>query len=451
MNAEERTQLIETRRERAKGAKGDRTVRLWCKDEWRDFEVWRVPVEGLLLNVDNRRFAAERKLFERDLGHSLDPENSPVDEKSVISILLDDGRHRDGDEVKGNPSKDTESLKIDWTARKQETPFWIRPDGTVRNGNRRLAMLKRLQGDQGFEGFEWVDAVVLGPTEIDEQALFDMEQREQLTENLKVRYTDINLLLALRDAAIAKQIDWADPDSIDRVAGLLQQVAGGDKVYAVIQLRAIRYMDAYLDDSNSSGQYQKLLRQVERFRDVGKVMARMENDYPDDAPDMLRLAFAAIRAGNPHADIRALRQMFIDDRPRYASLLQGVEEDEREWEGTTEPQLADPDLEADLAEQEDEAPEEEPPGPVVPNYPSTQVKTRIKNAIDGMRAAASSDVLSTLEQVLNRLDALTDERERLAAALSEQPEAVQQALNRVIDWADLARQLLTQGSDASSS
>ena len=46
-----------------------------------------------------------------------------------------------------------------------------------------------------------------------------MEQREQLTEDFKVRYTDINLLLALKDAAITRNIDWADAESIERVGG----------------------------------------------------------------------------------------------------------------------------------------------------------------------------------------------------------------------------------------
>src|SRR3974390_3442871 len=116
-------------------------------------------------------------------------------------------------------------------------------DGVVRNGNRRLAMLKRLQREEGLEGFEYVDAVMLNPDQIDEVALFDMEQREQLTENLKVRYTEINLLLAIRDAAEGRGIIWSDSEDIDRVAGELQYIIGNDQRYAVVQLNAIKYMD----------------------------------------------------------------------------------------------------------------------------------------------------------------------------------------------------------------
>jgi hypothetical protein len=439
MNAEERRRLITEQKQPAQRP----PIRLWCRDEWKPFEVFRVPVDGLLLNVDNRRFAAERKLVEEKLGHDLDPENSTDDEISVISILLDTSHEVDGNVVKGTPSKDYEALKSDWLRRQQETPFWIRPDGTVRNGNRRLAMLKRLR-EGGVTGTEWIDAVILDPSVVDENDMFEMEQREQLTEDFKVRYTDINLLLALRDAATARGIDWADSGSIQQVASELQQVAGGDQAYAVIQLQAIRYMDDYLSDLNAPGQYQKLFRQVERFRDVGKIMAKMETDYPDEAPDMLRVVFAAIKAGNPHGDIRALGRMFRDDRPRYNRLLREIEQEEAEWEQATEPRLADPDLAVDV--EEDEGAESEPPGPVVPNYPVERVQTRIKNAIDGL-AASDLDITSMLEQALSRLETLTADRDRLVAALAgENGPAVQELLGRIVAWADQARAYLSQRS-----
>jgi hypothetical protein len=437
MNAEERTRLIEQRKEST-----PRKVRLWCKDEWRMFDIFRVPVEPLLLNVDNRRFAAERKLWEARLNNrSLDPENSPDDELSVIAILLDSNLDVDGGIVSGTPTKDTEALEDDWLRRKQESPFWIRPDGTVHNGNRRLAILKRLRRD-GVEGTEWVEAIILEPAEIDERDLFEMEQREQLTEDFKIRYTDINLLLALREAAIGREIDWADPDDIQRVAGELQHVAGGDEAYAAIQLQAIRYMDEYLKDSSVPGRYERLLRQVERFRDVGKVMSWIEERYPDSAADMLGLAFAAIRAGCTHDDIRALRKMFQTDRPRFDSLLAAVEDDEKPWAEVSGPQLADPDLSPTDEGEDGEDGANEPPGPVVPNYPKDKVRTRFTNAIDGFRAS-SLHVASILEQTLNRLEVLTDTRQQLSKALAEDSDAsVRGALTKIVEWAERARELL---------
>ena len=109
----------------------------------------------------------------------------------------------------------------------------------------------------------------------------------------------MNLLLTLRQAAIDAGIDWFDPDSVKKVAGRLQEVAGGNQGYATIQLRAIKYMDAYLEDANAPGQYHKLLRQVERFRDIGKLMSLIEDDYQDYSTDMLQLVFAAVACREP--------------------------------------------------------------------------------------------------------------------------------------------------------
>jgi len=305
-------------------------------------------------------------------------------------------------------------------------------------------VMKRMRSS-GLKATEWVDAVILDPAEIDEIDLFQMEQREQLTEDFKVRYTDINLLLALKDAAEDRGIDWQDLESIERVAGELQEVAGGDhsKNYAILQLRAIKYMDAYLDDSKSPGQYQKLLRQVERFRDVGKLMARVETDYPEDAADILRLAFAAIRAGNPHGDIRAFRKMFLEDRARYDRLLKDVQREEADWETKGEQRLADPDLSSPPGD-DDETLEGDPPGPVVPNYPKEQVSRRIKNAIDGL-AATTLDAVSLLEQVGSRLQQLDRNPKQLKESLKgADGEGARQALQRIIKWAEEAKGLLKE-------
>jgi len=404
-----------------------------------------VPVEALLLNVDNRRFAAERTLVEEKLGHELDPENNPDDELALEIILLDVGYDVDGDQVAGGkPGKDYEALKADWLRRRQESPLWIRPDGLVRNGNRRLSMLKRLQREEGLEGNEYVDVVILKPDEIDEVALFDMEQREQLTENLKVRYTDINLLLAIRAAALARGIIWSDAEDIDRVAGELQHIIGNNQAYAVVQLSAIKYMDAYLDDSDQPGQYHKLIGQIERFRDVGRVMVQVETSYPDDSIDMLRLLFAAIRAGRPHGTIRDLRRMFQRDRDRYQELVDEVDDIEQNWEAGGNPdELADPiDITPEEPEPDEEGEEAEPAGPNVPNYPKKVVTDAIENALDGFQAAQTDDVIKTLKQVSNRLDVLTDDRRMLAQALaSDNGDQVREAFMTIVAWVDAHRDL----------
>jgi hypothetical protein len=432
MTAEERRQTIESRKENT-----GRKFRLWCKGQFRDFEVFRVPVDALLLNVDNRRFAAERKVHEDQLAHSLDPENNKDDELSIISMLLDIGWQVDGSVVRGKPSKNFELLRSDWQTRHQETPFWIRPDGTVRNGNRRLAMIHRLVADAGAAGNDWIDTIILDK-EINEDDLFEMEQREQLTENLKVRYTDINLLLALRDAALSHDIDWADPQSVEIVAGLLQHAVEGDKDYALMQLNTIKYMDAYLADAGKPGQHQTLLKQVERFRDVGKIMSNVDADYPDDSADMLRLAFAAIRAGLRHTDIRSLKKIFLQDRTRYNTLVREIENDEKEWDQAGDTQLVNPDLSAiGNAEDDEDGEADNPPGPVVSKYPVEKVKERIKNSIDGFLSSQVENVHSALSQVWNRLEPIDAGKLKTAIDLDGGTE-LDALIARIAKWAKAA-------------
>jgi hypothetical protein len=441
MNANERTALIKDAVDRAKEGARETPIpkhELWCKDRRQDFPKYSVPVDALVLNIDNRRFAAERKLMEEKLGHSLDPENNPNDEQSVISILLDTGHRPDGDVVTGTPSKDYQALLKDWQKRGQESPFWIRPDGTVRNGNRRLAMLKRLRANEGIEGTRFVQAIVLDPTEVNEQELFEMEQREQLTENFKVRYTDINLLLTLRDAAQAQRIDWNNSDDLDRVAGELQEIAGGDKSYAAVQLRAIKYMDDYLSFRQSPGEYQKLIGQIERFRDVGKIMTRMLEDYPDDAIDMLQLLFASITAGVTHGGIRSIGRIFREDRTEYKRLRDKILSIEQESAPKTK--LESPDLaavEADLSAEDDE---KEEPAPVVSDYPTGRVRSVVLDAIDGFESR-NLEIGRKLSQAIERLRPVT--QQHISEALEEAGDTeIRGYLTEIIDWADRAKPLL---------
>ena len=395
-------------------------AKLWVLGRWRTAPVKVVPVSALILNVENRRFAAERELFQQRLGHSLDPENNEADALSVESILLDQNPHVDGDRVVGKPHKDYEALRKDWLRRQQESPFWIHADGTVRNGNRRLAMLRRLNRDPEVEGYQHVEAVILDDLGINELAIFEMEQREQLTEDYKVRYSDINLLLAIRDAAADQEIDWHDPASIADVAGNLQHVMGNDPGYAIVQLYAIRYMDEYLRDLGLEGRYDRLIGQIERFRDVGRAMRALEGGDEDWAPAMLDVLFAAVNAGLNHLEIRKVRRLFKADRDEFARLAEHVGKAEEQWTlPTDEEALGLPDVVDDDVDDLD-VPEErvDPPGPVVTNYPKEAVRGVFEDTLDRHAAAQTADILRIVKEVNNRLQALiSEDDDRLGLAL----------------------------------
>ena len=422
----------------SKATKVGSDARLWVLGEWKNIPVKRVPILALVPNIDNRRFSAERQLFEQRLGHSLDPENSEDDALSVEAILLDRDLDLDSDRVRGKPGKDYLALRQDWQRRKQETPFWILADGTVRNGNRRLAMLHRLQREEGAEGYEYVDAVVLDGQGINELAIFEMEQREQLTEDYKVRYTDINLLLAIKAAAEDKEIDWYDAENIVTVAGELQHVMRNNLGYAIVQLYAIKYMDAYLDDLGEAGRYDKLMGQIERFRDVGRTMRIVEADDPDRAPAMLNALFAAVSAGLTHLEIRRIRRLFNDDRDEFDRVVKRIRGAEQQWEQPTDKRaLGEPEVVnngADDPEETDGVPET--PGPVVTNYPKKEVKGIFEDAIDRHESAQIKDVLRVVKEINNRLDALINANaDRLGPALAVDETAVlREAIDAMSAW-----------------
>lgn len=413
--------------------------RLWILGEWRDMPVKRVRSEWLVMNINNRRFTAERKLFESQLGRSLDPENNPNDALSVEAILLDRDLRVDSGRVVGKkPGKDYLALRQDWQNRKQESPFWIRPDGTVRNGNRRLAMLRRLHRDEGAGGNEYVDAVVLDPKEINEIAMFEMEQREQLTEDYKVRYTDINLLIAIKDAADDKEIDWYDDDSILRVAGELRHVMRNNYNYAVVQLYAIKYMDAYLSEFNQEDNYDKLINQIERFRDIGRIMRKVRSDDPDRELDMLNVLFAAINADQSYQKIRNIRTIFSHDSTAFDNLAANIADAEGQWiESTsTERSLGDPEVISAEDDSEDDDNLSELPGPVVPNYPKRDVKAIFEDAMDQHQVSRTSNILKTVKEINNRLAVLAgvDTTNLFDALARDNVPELRNAVNLMLDW-----------------
>ena len=442
MNAAERTAMLNEQKRST-----SRTHRVWARDEWQDFPVWEVPVDALLLNVDNRRFAAERKLMEEKLGHSLDVESRPDDERSVNAILLDVQIDVVGDEVIGKPSKDARALRDDWLKRKQETPFWIRPDGTVRNGNRRLAMVKRLREEVGDDSLHYVDALILDPTDISEPDLFEMEQREQLTDNQKIHYTDINRLLTLREAAIARGIDWGDPESIGQVAGQIRHLTRGNKSDAAVQLRAIRYMDAFLADSDAVGQFEKAFGSVETFRDIGRNMAMLDGELIEYADDMLRVCFASMRADRPFQSIRGIRRLFRTDRQAFDRLVGRVDQEEDGWRAAGGGDLGEPDLSGygeaaaeDEDEDEDDAEDDRTqPSPVVPNYPTSSDRSLIDNAIDAMDSR-SLDVADAVQQAFSRLDGVEPTAAVLGVALAGSAgDDIRTVVLGIMAWAEQAR------------
>lgn len=442
MTPDQRRQQIQQRKAPVESSTDRPAVhKIWVREGWRYDPVWQVPIEALVLNVDNKRFGAERDLVETKLGRSLDPANNPDDDKSIVAILCDSSLDVDLEQgvAVGTPSKDFLALREDWLTRKQAEPIWIRPDGTVRNGNRRLAMLKRLRADGSDQN--WVEAIILDPDDIDETELFRMEQREQLTENFKKRYQDVNALLALREAAEQEGIYWEDRESVEAIASRLKHYAGRDDAgYAFKQLNAIRAVDAYLTFIGVPGRYSLVTRQVEVFREAGICLSTYDEE-PDEQYELMRAAFAFIQAGKTYLDLRKLRKMFGQDRDLFDQMLAEIEvrETESGWtDAESSAEVDSPDLAVVTSpESDDEDTYDDTPPTVAPHgYPKDQVGDAVDEALDTFDASLL-DISAQLSQALARLRAVR--LETLPEVLAgDGAGTVRARLEEIRDWVQAA-------------
>jgi hypothetical protein len=436
VNPDERAAALAERRELLDG----RRERIWTKTDFEDFEVFRVPTELLVLNASNRRFRAEAEEAEAELGRRLDPS---ADEESIIALLLDKDPRVEGNGIVGSRNKDTEALAADWKRRHQERPLWIRPNGLVSNGNRRLALVKRLAAQEGTTGYDWIDVVFMAEQKYDDDTLFEMELREQLTEGFKVRYTKMNGLLTLKDAAEKHKVDWHDRVSIKEVAELIQHLVGNNPGYARVQLEAVKAMSSYLDWIGRPGDFASLRGQVERFRDVGKNMKWLADNAPEHEAAMLELCFLAIQSGTNHPDIREMRKLIKRDPTSFDALVAEVSEIATEPDGD-EPEPA-PDTSTQDEDEEEEDREADLEDEVVTtDRPTTARQKRIHEAINAAAQASRAHAdppetkLRTAATKLGEVDP--------AALLSESrggtEKRAREAIGEVIAWAETARAAL---------
>lgn len=423
MSPEERRVALEERRV----LDDKRTCRIWARSAFVDFPVFSVPTDLLVLNPENRRFRAEAQEVVKELEHDLDAE---ADESSIMVLLLDKDPHVEGDRVVGSASKDTRALIDDWNRRKQEQPLWVRPDGLVSNGNRRLAMLKRLQAD-GADGYDWVDVVFMDEADYDEETLFEMEAREQLTEGLKVRYTKMNGLLTLRDAAEKHGIDWNDPRSIREVGERIQHLANNNPSYAKVQLQAVKYMTDYLQWRRSPEDFGALKEMVERFRDLGKNMDWVMSHDPAREAAMLQVCFWAIESGTKHEDVRAIRGLAQDDLEAFDRLVDEVEAlaGEPDGEEVIAPEPGPRDGEEDEDDEERESPADAGPR----SARQGRIAQTVRGAANAWRAQDDPPEtrVRAAASELNGLDPVA----ALASTSSVTREQVLRALTEIVSWA----------------
>lgn len=148
-------------------------------------DVYKLPVNLLRYNVNNGRLAMEMLEISKNIGRSLDPSAPEDAEKIRIQLLaLDKGK--------------TEELKKDLLRVGQEQPGVISSDGTLVNGNRRMAVFEDLHENIDASGkWNYLEVIVL-PKNISGSDLWKIEAGLQLSQSKVAEYHPVNELLKIK-------------------------------------------------------------------------------------------------------------------------------------------------------------------------------------------------------------------------------------------------------------
>jgi hypothetical protein len=158
-------------------------VQLNGSDEY--LEVWNIPIEFLIYNIRNGRFAAELLAEEKKLKRILNP-TITQDAKIIQRLLLEQ-----------KPSE-TEALKANLREHGQTQYGIITFDGAVINANRRMAVLSTLYEETRNTKFQNLRVALL-PKNVSQQDLWRIEAGIQFGKDFILDYPPVNELLKIRE------------------------------------------------------------------------------------------------------------------------------------------------------------------------------------------------------------------------------------------------------------
>jgi len=168
---------------------GKRPVPYKSNTERTDLPIYEIEIgdfkTGLRYNVDNSRIIQHIQ-FKKSKGDKLDPADEST-QKAVEEILLTD---------KWYSKHAIERLAADLDSGGQIEPAIISCDGTIWNGNRRIAIMRKKFAETGDSKWSRVKCVFL--PELTKKDLKKLEHRLQIAHDFKEDYDRIALLLDCR-------------------------------------------------------------------------------------------------------------------------------------------------------------------------------------------------------------------------------------------------------------
>ena len=271
------------------------TESVYIKSERKDLEILRLPLNYVFFNIKNGRFAAEYREKVEQEGRELDMFDES-DVRKIQELLL-----------KQEP-KQTVVLENDLKQYGQKNPGIITHDGYVINGNRRMAVLKKLM-DEGRSEFGYIKVAKL-PKNISEADVWKIEAGIQLSRHEKLDYGPVNTLLKLKEGIDANL-------SNAEIARVLYGGFTEDEIKE--SLKRLTLIEEYLRYIHRPLNYKEAEGVHEHFIVLQKIMSSLKDDSDFDDMEKLdiqKIAFELIRQGRPQMEIRKIKKILNGKKAR---------------------------------------------------------------------------------------------------------------------------------------
>jgi len=197
--------------------------------------VYKLPFDLLCYNIDNGRFAVEKILLEKDLGRSLNYDD-PDDIKRIRKMLI--GEDPD-------LTAEAKALMKDLRLVGQLEPGVITHDGSVINGNRRMAVIELLDKKDPIGKWKYLEVGRLPPN-IGSQDLWRIEAGLQLSKEKREKYGPMNELLKIKEGQAAEL-------SNDEIAAAMFEWTSKEVEDALERLKLIDTFLEYIGEKDKGG------------------------------------------------------------------------------------------------------------------------------------------------------------------------------------------------------
>ena len=242
MTTEERKLKI---KEISKGTPVATGTKLKYQGEIREFDVYKIPLEFLVYNVENGRISSLVKSYKREYG-DLDMTRE-TDMNKIAQFLFESSKDRN------------EKTMRDLAQNGQLEPGIITMDGVIVDGNRRASLLRRIieskekEFDQTTKDRCSYFLARILPEDANEKEILRLETSYQMGADSKVDYNPIEKYLHTRDM-------YNKSFSIDQIAEYMG--LSSDKE-VLLNLEIMELIDCYLDIYDYTGIYTRLPRGCE--------------------------------------------------------------------------------------------------------------------------------------------------------------------------------------------